>query len=57
MNLTVKIKNVYGIDRVYPVCKKAQLFANISNNKTLLPDVIELIKELGYKLTTESEAI
>ena len=57
MNLTVKIKNVYGIPRIYPVCDKAQLFASISGNKTLLPVDIELIKKLGYKLTTESEAI
>tara|TARA_R100000544_G_scaffold36655_1_gene25411 strand:- start:728 stop:1012 length:285 start_codon:yes stop_codon:yes gene_type:complete len=57
MNLTVKIKNVYGIPRIYPVCEKAELFARISGNKTLLPIDIELIKKLGYKLTTESEAI
>ena len=57
MNLTVKIKNVYGIPRIYPVCEKAELFARISGNKTLLPVDIELIKKLGYKLTTESEAI
>tara|TARA_R100000544_G_C2220273_1_gene57089 strand:+ start:483 stop:656 length:174 start_codon:yes stop_codon:yes gene_type:complete len=57
MNLTVKIKNVYGVDRIYPVCDKAQLFARISGNKTLLPVDIELIKKLGYNLTTESEAV
>jgi len=55
--LTVKIKNVYGVDRIYPVCDKAQLFARISGNKTLLPVDIELIKKLGYNLTTESEAV
>ena len=57
MNLTVKIKNVYGVERVYPVCDKAQLFARISGNKTLFPVDIELIKKLGYNLTTESEAV
>ena len=55
--LTVKIKNVYGVDRIYPVCDKAQLFARISGKKTLLPVDIELIKKLGYNLTTESEAV
>jgi|TARA_Y100000015_G_scaffold18106_1_gene17478 hypothetical protein len=57
MNLIVEKKNVYGVERVYPVCNKARLFANISGNKTLLPEVIEMIKELGYNLTTESEKI
>ena len=57
MNLIVSKKNVYGVERVYPICTKAKLFASISGYKTLLPDVIELIKKLGYNLTTESEKI
>ena len=57
MNLIVEKKNVYGVERVYPVCNKAKLFARISGNKTLLPEVIEQIKKLGYKLTTKQEEI
>ena len=57
MQLLVSKKNVYGIERVYPVCTKAKLFADIAGNKTLLPDVIELIKKLGYNLTTEGEKL
>ena len=56
-SLIVEKKNVYGVERVYPVCNKAKLFARISGNKTLLPEVIEQIKKLGYNLTTESEKI
>ena len=57
MKLVVSKKNVYGVERVYPVCNKAKIFAAISGNKTLLPEVIEQIKKLGYNLTTESEKI
>jgi len=57
MELLVTRKNVYGINYIYPVCTKAKLFASIAGNKTLRPDVIELIKKLGYNLTTESEKI
>ena len=57
MELVVSKKNVYGVERVYPVCNKAKLFARISGNKTLLPEDIELIKKLGYNLTTEREKI
>ena len=57
MQLIVSKKNVYGVERVYPVCNKAKLFARISGNKILLPEDIELIKKLGYNLTTESEKI
>ena len=57
MKLVVSKKNVYGVERVYPICNKAKIFAAISGNKTLLPEVIEQIKKLGYNLTTESEKI
>ena len=55
--IIVKRKSSWGNEWIYPVCPKAQLFADIAGNKTLLPDVIELIKKLGYNLTTESEKI
>ena len=54
-NLIVEKKNVYGVERVYPVCNKAKLFATISGNKTLLPEVIELIKKLGYNLPPDRD--
>ena len=56
-NLIVEKKNVYGVERVYPICTKAKILARISGNKTLLPEVIEEIKKLGYKLTTKQEEI
>ena len=57
MQLIVEKKSVYGNQLIYPVCNKAKLFANISGNKTLLPEVIECIKKLGYSLTTKEEQI
>jgi hypothetical protein len=57
MELVVEKKSVYGNQLVYPICSKAKLFASISGNKTLLPEVIESIKKLGYKLTTKGEIL
>ena len=57
MNLIVEKKNVYGVERVYPVCKKAKLFARISGNKTLLDEDRKLIAELGYTFSTKAEEI
>jgi hypothetical protein len=57
MQLIVEKKTVYGNQLIYPVCNKAKLFASISGNKTLLPEVIEDIKKLGYNLTTKGEQI
>ena len=56
-SLIVEKKNVYGVERVYPVCTKSHILARISGNKTLLPEVIEEIKKLGYKLSTKQEEI
>jgi hypothetical protein len=53
MELIVEKKSVYGNQLIYPVCNKAKLFASISGNKTLLPEVIEDIKKLGYKLNNK----
>lgn len=57
MKIIVEIKNVYGVQRVYPVCARAQSFAKISGMKTLLPLVIDEIKKLGYKLIEEKKEI
>ena len=56
-NLIVEKKNVYGVERVYPICNKAKLFARISGNKTLLDEDRKLIAELGYTFSTKAEEI
>ena len=53
MKIIVKIKNVYGNKTIYPVCDTAKIFASISGNKTLIPPVIEKIKQLGYTVEVE----
>jgi hypothetical protein len=55
--LIVEKKNVYGVERVYPVCNKSKLLTALTGNKTLLDVDIELIKELGFKFATKSEEI
>ena len=53
MKITVKIKNVFGNERIYPVCTQAKLFARISGHKTLTRDTIDLIKKMGYSVSQE----
>jgi hypothetical protein len=55
--LTVEKKNVYGVDRIYPVCKDAKILTALTGQKTLLDVDIKLIKQLGYTLTTKREEI
>ena len=55
--LIVEKKNVYGVDRIYPVCNKAKILTALTGNKTLLDVDIKLIKQLGYTLTTKREEL
>ena len=50
MEISVKIKSVYGIDKVYPVCDKAIAFAEIAGTTTLTDDTVRSIKYLGYRI-------
>jgi hypothetical protein len=53
MNITVRIKQVYGRDTIYPVCETAQTFARLAGTKTLSEYAISQIKQLGFKVDVE----
>lgn len=53
MNITVKIKQVYGQDLVYPICETAQTFARLTGKKTFSNYDIQQIKQLGYQVNVE----
>jgi len=54
MKITVKIKNVYGNETIYPVCNIAKIFADMTDKKTLTPSVIRSINKLGYVIEVEA---
>ena len=54
MEITVKIKAVYGRDLVYPLCPKAICFANVAGTDTLTESTIMWIKKLGYRIKVQS---
>ena len=55
MNITVEIKNTYGQDKIYPVCDKAKIFAQIAGTTTLLRRNIQLIQALGYEVNIKQQ--
>jgi len=55
--LIVKKKNVWGNERIYPVCNKAIIFSCIAASKNLCPITIANIKKLGYKFEPQKEEI
>lgn len=50
MKIQIEMKEVYGDTKIYPVCSKAKLFAQIAGTKTLTKAVLEDIERLGYQL-------
>lgn len=57
MNITVRIKQVYGRDTIYPVCETAQVFAKLTGKKTFSPWDISQIKTLGYTVNVEAQTL
>jgi len=48
--IEVEVKDVYGVTKYYPICEKAQLFADIAGTKTLTLQAIKKIEALGYSI-------
>ena len=48
MDIFVEVKNVYGVQTVYPVCDQAKFFAALAGTKTLTSQTIKLIRQAGY---------
>ena len=55
MEIVVRIKNVYGVEKVYPVSPNAHLFADIAGTTTLRPSDLKAIQELGYRVVIEQK--
>jgi len=55
MQIEVKIKNVYGNERIYPVCTNAKLFCNLTKTETITFQSLDVIKALGYKIVVVQE--
>lgn len=57
MFITVRIKNIYGNDLIYPVDENAQRFAQLTGKKTFSKWDLRLIRELGYEVEQEAIAL
>jgi hypothetical protein len=48
--ISVEIKTIYGVDKIYPACPKAELFCKLVSQKTLTQRDVGLIKQLGIEV-------
>ena len=44
MQITVEIKNVYGVERIYAVCNNAKLITKLKQSKTLSKEDISILR-------------
>ena len=57
MQITVTIREIYGIKTVYPVCITAKVFASIAGTKTLTLATLQKIEALGYSIMQQTEPL
>jgi len=57
MTIQINIKQVYGVERIYPVNDQAIILAQLTRKKTLDRADINLIKKLGYNVEVVAEKI
>ena len=55
--IKVEVKQVYGMERIYPVCEVAKKLNRLMTSKTFSRDDIQTIKSLGYTIQTIKEDI
>ena len=53
----VKVREVYGVERIYPVSNSAELFAQIAGKKTFDSADIRRIKQLGFEVQAEAPTL
>jgi len=55
MKIEVKIKSVYGVQRIYPICANALLFCQLTKTETITSQSLDIIKTLGYRVVVVQE--
>ena len=56
MSITIQTRNVFGSEAHYPICDKAQSFAEIAGTRTLTVQTLKLIQMLGYDIVQKPVA-
>lgn len=57
MNITVTVREVYGVRTIYPACETAKLLARLAGTKTLTRAALETIKALGYTVNVAAPVV
>lgn len=47
----ITLRRVYGMPVIYPACPDSRIFARIAGTKTITPQNLQLIKNLGFDIS------
>jgi len=50
MKAYIKVKNTYGVDKIYPDCDVSRSLVNLMNTKTIPLEKVYWIRQLGIEL-------
>lgn len=53
-SITIEVRHVYGVPTIYPACPTASLLARLAGTKTITPDSLRTIRELGYTVQVKA---
>jgi hypothetical protein len=56
-DIIVRVRDVYGQRKVYPVCSDAKLFAEIAGTTTLTDNTLRRIRDLGFDIKIQQEEL
>lgn len=54
--ITVEVRSIYGEQKVYPMCPRSKLFAEIAGTKTLTHYTLCKVEALGYEIISIANA-
>jgi hypothetical protein len=57
MTISVEVRTVYGVEKVYPLDDAARAFARIAGTTTLTDYTIQQIKQLGYTIHVKQAVV
>jgi hypothetical protein len=57
MQIKVSIKNIYGVERIYPKCNISTSFSRLMRKKTFDREEIQEIKTMGYSVQVVTETL
>lgn len=57
IEITVKVKNVYGKELVYPVCNTAKALALLAGHTAFTSEDMRIVKLLGYEFKVETPSL